>query len=263
MKKLFTKSLFIAILVALVASASAQTDSVKVKGMGKNLFKVSLTSLALNTYSFSYERKIGNKISLGLGYRVMPEGELPLKSNFESIIDDPETFKHVDNLITGNTAFTPEIKFYFGKGVFRGFYIAPYARIAKYTGKLPFDFEYDDDANTSTPDKSATINMKGDISTVTGGLSFGAQWKLSKIVYLDWSILGPAYGSSKGSITGTMAELSDANVRAGLKEELKKIEDSGIPLVKITTQVTDKEARADFTGPWANIRASIGLGFRF
>lgn len=251
MKKLFTKSLFIAILVALVASASAQTDSVKVKGMGKNLFKVSLTSLALNTYSFSYERKIGNKISLGLGYRVMPEGELPLKSNFESIIDDPETFKHVDNLITGNTAFTPEIKFYFGKGVFRGFYISPFARIAKYTASLS-DFEFDVNGTSST------IPLNGELKTLTGGLLFGAQWKLSNLIYLDWSILGPQYGKSEGFLKGTKTLSPDE--QNALREELEGLE---IPFVDSKTVVDAQGARLDFTGPWAGIRASIGLGFRF
>lgn len=75
---------------------------------GQKPFKVSLTSLALNTYSLSYERQIGRKISIGIGYRVMPEGPVPFKSSLESIIDDPETFKHLDNLKTGNTAITPE-----------------------------------------------------------------------------------------------------------------------------------------------------------
>src|SRR5688572_9637080 len=131
----FTKSLTLLTLVAFTATSNAQTDSTQVKGIGKNLVKVSLTSLALNTYSFSYERKIGKKISVGIGYRVMPKGELPFKSNSESIIDDPETYKHLDNLSTGNTAITPEIKFYFGKGVFRGFYLAPFARFAKYTAE--------------------------------------------------------------------------------------------------------------------------------
>lgn len=256
MKKIFTKSLFIAILVSVIASANAQTDSVKVKGMGKNLFKVSLTSLALNTYSLSYERKIGNKISLGLGYRVMPEGELPLKSNFESIIDDPETFKHVDNLVTGNTAITPEIKFYFGKGVFRGFYIAPFARIAKYTAKLStFEYTYD---HPTEGEKTETIPLNGELKTLTGGLLFGAQWKLSKLIYLDWSILGPQYGKSEGFLKGN--KTLSAEEQDALREELEGLE---IPLVDSETTVDSQGARVDFTGPWAGVRASIGLGFRF
>lgn len=256
MKKIFTKSLFIAILVTVFTGVKAQTDSVKVKGMGKNLFKVSLTSLALNTYSFSYERKIGNKISLGIGFRTMPEGELPLKSNLESLIDDPETFKHIENLRTGNTAFTPEIKFYFGKGVFRGFYIAPFARIAKYTAKLSsFEYEYDHPVDGPT---TSTIPLNGELKTLTGGLLFGAQWKLSKLIYLDWSILGPQYGTSEGFLKGTKTLSEDE--QTALREELEDLE---IPMVESTTTVNSQGATLDFKGPWAGVRASIGLAFRF
>ncbi|MFD2161591.1 DUF3575 domain-containing protein [Paradesertivirga mongoliensis] len=255
MKRNFTKLLFITALAVLSVKANAQTDSVKVKGMGKNLIKVSLTSLALNTYSFSYERKIGRKISLGIGYRVMPEGELPFKSNLESIIDDPETFKHVDGFRTGNTAITPEIKFYFGKGVFRGFYIAPFARFAKYTAKLPsFEYEFEEGGMSQTEQ----IPLNGELKTTTGGLLFGAQWKLSKLIYLDWSILGPQYGSSKGFLKGTKTLSEDE--QEALREELEDLE---IPLVDSEVTVDASGARVDFDGPWAGIRASIGLAFRF
>lgn len=255
MKRNFTKLLFITALAVLSVKANAQTDSVKVKGMGKNLIKVSLTSLALNTYSFSYERKIARKISLGIGYRVMPEGELPFKSNLESIIDDPETFKHVDGFRTGNTAITPEIKFYFGKGVFRGFYIAPFARFAKYTAKLPsFEYEFEEGGMSQTE----KIPLNGELKTTTGGLLFGAQWKLSKLIYLDWSILGPQYGSSKGFLKGT--KTLSAEEQDALREELEELE---IPLVDSEVTVDGSGARVDFDGPWAGIRASIGLAFRF
>ncbi len=254
--KFFTKSLIALSIVAISATSNAQTDSTKVRGMGKNLVKVSLTSLALNTYSLSYERKIGRKISVGIGYRVMPEGGLPFKSNLKSVIDDPETFKHIEGLEIGNTAITPEIKFYFGKGVFRGFYISPFARFAKYTAKLgTFEYEFE---TTPGNTQKATIPLSGELKTTTGGLLFGAQWKLSKLVYLDWSILGPQYGTSKGFLRGTK-DLNSKEQEA-LKKELEELE---IPMVDTEVKVDSKGVQADFTGPWAGIRASIGLGFRF
>ncbi|MBC8053008.1 MAG: DUF3575 domain-containing protein [Sphingobacteriaceae bacterium] len=257
MKKNFTKLLFITLMALVCGTATAQTDSVKVRGMGKNLLKVSLTSLALNTYNFSYERKIGRKISVGIGYRVMPEGSLPFKSNLESVIDDPETFKHIDGLKTGNTAITPEIKFYFGKGVFRGFYISPFARFATYTAELnTFEYEYEHPVTNQTV--TATIPLKGELKTTTGGLLFGAQWKLSKLIYLDWSILGPQYGTSKGFLKGEKALTNDE--RDALQEELEDLE---IPMVDSEVKVDNTGARVDFTGPWAGVRASIGLAFRF
>jgi hypothetical protein len=264
MKKIFTRLFIFSALVTFVISVNAQDrDSVRASVLGKNLVRVNLTAIPLNNYSISYERAIGKKISVGLGFRYMPEDNIPYVSELESAIDDADAFDKLKQLKTSNLAITPEIKFYFGKGVFRGFYIAPYARYAEFNGLLPFDFEYDHDANPATADKKSTIDLDGKITTFSGGLLFGAQWKLSKLLYLNWEILGGHYGSSKGNIVGTMAELSDPNVRQGLEEELKDLEDSDIPLVEIKTSVTNKEARADLTGPWAGVRGSIGLGFRF
>jgi hypothetical protein len=266
MKRTFTKLFLITILSAISLITNAQSDSTKVSGMGKNLIKVNLTSIPLNNYSFIYERAIGKKIAVGLGVRYMPEDGIPFISELESAIDDPDAFKKIKEFKTSNLAFTPEIKFYFGKGVFRGFYIAPFARFANYKGSVPFDFEYsvDHDNNPATAEmtKTSEINLSGNISSITGGLLFGAQWKLSKLLYLNWEILGPAYGSSKGTIDGKM-DLSNDDLREGLEEELKEFEESDIPLVEIKTSVDKNGAKADFSGPWAGIRASIGLGFRF
>ena len=264
MKKSITTVFFLASLFLVSTSSFAQTSSLKkVAPDGKNLFKVNLTAIPLNNYSFIYERAIGKKIAVGLGFRFMPKGNIPLLSKLESTIDDPETFDQLKNFQTGNIAITPEIKFYFGKGVFRGFYIAPFVRYAQFNGNVPFNFEYDDDGNPATVDVSSKIDLDGKVTAITGGLLLGSQWKLSKLMYLNWEILGPAYGSSNGSITGTSSLLSNSQAREGLAEELKGLEDGSIPLVKITTAVSDKEARADFSGPWAGVKASIGLGFRF
>jgi hypothetical protein len=262
MKREIIKTVAIALCFGLSITTYAQTDSLKAKKQGKNLLKINLTAIPLNNYSLIYERAIGKKIAFGLGFRFMPEGNLPFLSQLEKELE-ADTYQQIKDFKTSNMAITPEFKFYFGKGVFRGFYIAPFGRYAEFKGAIPFSFEYDHDANQSTPDKKSNINLSGKITSTTGGLLFGAQWKLSRLIYLDWSILGPHYGSAKGNIAGTLAELSDPNVRKGLEEELKDLEESDIPLVKIKTTVTNKDARADFSGPWAGVRASIGLGFRF
>ncbi len=258
MHKIFTKLFLVGTcLLCALHSANAQDSTIvkQKKNGGKNLLKINLTAIPLNNYSLMYERKIGRKTSLAVGYRFMKEGGLPLKSNFKTLIDDEELFDRLDQFQTGNTAITPEIRFYMGKGVFRGFYLAPFARFSKYTAKLPFDFEYDD-ANGK---KEATIPLEGDLKTITGGLQIGAQWKLSKLIYLDWWILGPQYGTSEGSIKGAMP-LSD-EMQDALREQLTDLED--IPLVKVKSEVTDKGAKVDFSGPWAGVRAGIALGIRF
>lgn len=259
MKKIFTKLSCFAVLITAFSTANAQTDSVKVKRGGKNLISLSLTSLALNTYSFTYERKIGRKISAGLGVRIMPKGGLPFKSKLESVIDDPDTYKQISDFETGNYAITPSIKFYFGKDVFRGFYISPFARYSTFTAKLPFEYTYND----GTGDKTKTIPLEGELTGMTGGLLLGAQWKLSKLIYLDWSILGPHYGTSTGNISGKMnfSPATKTQERDALQKELEDLE---IPLVDKTVTVdADGNTKVDFSGPWAGVRASIGLGVRF
>lgn len=216
----------------------------------KNLLKVNLLSLPLNNYSFEYERVIGRKITFGLGYRFMPKGGIPLKSTITDLIDDPETSRQLDQFKTGNSAITPEIRFYMGKQAMRGFYLAPFARFSNYTAEGPLEF----DVNGTTE----TIPLTGKLNTVTGGLLIGAQWKLGGRVYLDWWMLGPQYGSSKGHLVGTKS-LSNQE-QAELKDELENLE---IPFADTKTTVDANGARMEISGPWAGVRSGLCLGIRF
>ncbi len=235
----------------------AQKDTTDLNPGGNNLVKVSITAPFVNNYNFQYERAIGRKISVGLGIHFMPKSELPFKSRLESLIDDDDVWQNVKNLNTSNFAITPEIRFYFGKGVFRGFYIAPFAKYATFTADMPFQFDVENPITHVTTKE--TIPLDGKINTYTGGLLFGAQWKLSKLVYLDWWILGPNYGTSTGSINGR--KTLSADEQNGLREQLKDLED--LPLVKTTSTVDGNGAKVDFDGPWAGLRAGLNIGFRF
>ena len=251
--------------LVILAIAGAQNvnaqdaDSLKRITGGKNTIKVNLTSIPLGNYSFQYERAIGKKVSLAVGYNFRKESELPFKSSLESLIDDEDTWDQLGSLKTGFSAITPEIRFYMGKGVCKGFYLAPFAKFATYKAKLPsFEYTFEENINGQDVSKTEQIPLAGDIKTVTGGLMLGAQWKLSKLFYLDWWILGPNYGTSKGSISGTKSLTEDE--QKGLSEELEDLE---IPLVDSKTTVDSKGARMEFSGPWAGARAGISLGIRF
>ena len=262
MKQTFTKSILLSALLFLITETKplyAQIDSSYIRNEvepGKNLIKINLLALPLNSYSFQLERAIGRKTAVGLGLRYMPKSGLPLKSQIENLIDDPETFEQIQNLKTGNLAITPEVRFYMGKGVFRGFYVAPFVRYAKYTAELPFNFEvFDQNGNTT----SEMIPLSGDLTTLTGGLLLGAQWKLSKLIYLDWSFFGPQYGTSKGNISGKRSLTTEE--QDALRDELSTLED--LPLVNTTYTVDSEGAKVDFKGPWAGIRSSFSIGVRF
>ncbi len=239
------------------ARAQQNPDSTSVKPDGKHLIKLNLTALPLNTYSGVYERAISKKTAAGVGFRYMPKGELPFLDNIKEAIDDPEVSTHLSNLKLGNYAITPEVKFYLGKSVFRGFYIAPFGRYAVYTADLPFEFTVEQGGI----ERTETIPLSGNITTITGGLMFGAQWKLSRRLYLDWFILGPNVGTAKGDITGNKT-LSNEE-RDALQDAIDDLIESDIPFVEIEGKATNNGARIDFSGPWAGLRAGISLGIRF
>ncbi len=243
--------------VLLIASSTGFTqerDSLKnsnvITDSGNSLVKLNLLALPLRNFSVAYEYKIGRKVTAGLGLRIMPKGGLPMRSAISNAIDDPETDRQLDNFKTGNVSFTPEVRFYLGKQAMRGFYLAPFARISRYTAEMPFEF----DVNGITQ----TMPLSGKLNTFTGGLLIGAQWKLGGKVYLDWWMLGPQYGSSDGLLDGKKS------LNAMEQQELRnQLQDLEIPFAKTTTTVDANGARLDITGPWAGLRAGLCLGFRF
>jgi hypothetical protein len=217
----------------------------------QNVIKANLFSLPLKNVSLQYERKIISRTSAALGVRWQPSGSLPLESALKNLADDPEVERQIDNLTTGNFTVTPEVRFYLGKKKsMRGIYIAPHLRYARFTADLPF--EYDDGGVTKT------IPMSGSLNTITGGLLLGSQFSLGKLVYLDWWILGPAYGRSSGDISGKKT-LSPSEQQS-LRDELATLD---VPLTKISYTVDANGATVYFKGPWAGIRTGLCLGFRF
>jgi hypothetical protein len=217
----------------------------------KNLIKLNLFALGLKNITVQYERVISKKSTIALSMRVMPKSGLPFKSSIRNAISDTNTKTQVDNFKTGNFAVMPEIRFYLGhKGAFHGFYIAPFVSYAHYTAELPYI--YNDNGTNKT------IPLSGSINTITGGLMFGAQWKLGKAIYLDWWLFGPHYGSSNGSINGKQS-LSPSE-QSALKTELNNF---SIPLVTTTNTVDANGATLNFKGPWAGVRSGLCIGFGF
>lgn len=245
MKLKFTKKTAVAFIAASVLSISGfaqQAAKSDASDEGKNLVKINLPSLAMKTVHVQYERAIGGKTSVGIGLRMMPKGTLPFGSSLKDIDDQ------LGSLEMGNFAITPEIKFYMGKGVFKGFYIAPFLKYANYN--VSIDYEYGDNGEA--------IPLSGKLDTYTAGVLFGAQWRLAKKFYLDWSIFGPQYGISRGSLAGT--KTLTAKEQSDLKEQLDDID---LPVGNVSSTVNANGATVDLKGPWAGIRANIGIGYRF
>ncbi len=242
------KLIFMLLVIFGCVSASAQKDEKKTEA---NMIKLNLTSLPLKNFALQYERAVAKKITVAANVRFMPKGKLPFSKQIIKAVDDPETERQINNTRIGNFAVMPEVRFYVGKkGAFHGFYIAPYADIASYSTDI--EFQYDDNGTPSY------IPLSGKVSTLTGGVLFGAQWALGSKIYLDWWILGPNYGRSNGNISGkkTLSLSEQQDVRDAL-------DGLDIPLTDYTYKVDGNGADIQFKGPWAGVRSAICIGFNF
>ena len=245
------RKLFILLVAAFSCTTLLAQNEKKEPAAAKNMVKLNLTALALKNFSLQYERAVAKKVTVAGTFRYMPTGSIPFKSSFITIADDPDTERQLNNLKVGNIAFMPEVRFYFSKkGAYRGFYLGLFGNLARYNADVPF--EYDDAGLTKT------IPMSGNITTITGGLMIGSQFRLGGPVYLDWWILGPNYGTSSGNLSGKKS--MSPSEQQSLRDELADVD---IPMTKFTYTVDANGASMDIKGPWAGIRAGINIGFRF
>ncbi|RRJ93276.1 DUF3575 domain-containing protein [Paenimyroides tangerinum] len=216
----------------------------------KNLVKLNLLALTMGNFSFQYERSIGSKFTIGGSINLMPNRKLPFSKKIESLVDDKTTAAQLQGIRLSSFSITPEARFYLGKQVFKGFYVAPFFRYGSYSLKFPLNYTYEN--------QDQSINLDGKVNTISGGLAIGAQWKIAKNVYLDWLIMGPHFGSAKGNLTGNKA--LNADEQAAIAESLNDLD---IPVVDYEYEVNANGAKAKIKGPWAGVRASIGIGYRF
>ena len=226
----------------------------KVKKPAKNFLKVNLLNLAIRNYSFQYERALSKRFSAAIGFRIMPKGGIPLLSTIEKSvsIDDEDVSETLRKVRIKNMAITPEVRFYVGKkGYGRGFYLAPFYRYAVYeTGRLPVEIN----------DEGKTVDLSGKLTTNTFGLQLGAQWMLSRRIFLDWWIIGPQFGTHKSEFTGSQ----DTNFTDDEKQDIDAFfEDFSLPNLNLTSKTNNNSITVSTSGPWAGIRAGLCLGVRF
>lgn len=243
--------LLIVVVLATTQSAVAQEIKVdSIQKMDKNIVKINLIGFSING---QYERILSKRFSIALSYKFLPSSKLIFRGAIP--VSDPQARESLDELILSNSAITPEVRFYVGKkGYGRGFYLAPFYRNAKFSGKgLGIDFTLDNGQNT-------TFNMEGTIKSSTFGLLLGAQWKIGKNFWLDWQIIGPHYGRATGNINGKSTVALSASEQNSLFNALNDI---NIPFTNETVSVSANNASLGLTGPWAGLRTGLSLGIDF
>lgn len=218
-----------------------------------NLIKLNLSALAVKNISAQYERRIGTKTSVALNVHVLPFGDAPFKSTIENLVDNPSA--KIQQLKVGIFGITPEFRIYLGKkGAFHGIYLGPFLSYNSYKTDLPIEYDYGSGKNTGI--------FSGTVNAYTAGIQFGAQWKLSKSIFLDWWILGPNFGGASGNTV--YASTLSYFEQAGLSIELQQLKnDVPFHLIK-SYSVGPDGATIEIKGPWAGIRGlGFNLGFNF
>lgn len=216
----------------------------------KNMVKWNVLGLTSSTISLQYERLIAPKTSIAANINIMPKRSIPFFGTVEDIVKDKGAIDILKDVKMNAFSFTPEVRFYLGKEGMRGFYIAPFLRYDRFSVELPVEYIYKEQL------ESVTIN--GNVDGFSGGFAIGAQWRVYKDFYLDWMIMGPHFGLAKGTLEGkrSLNQSEQDAIR-------KSLSDLDIPVVDFEYEVNDSGAKAKLDGPWAGIRASIGIGYRF
>ena len=268
MKKISTLMLGLALSGTLAAQTPKFTPEHGALLDGKTIVKANITSPALKTYSFSAERILSKGLSFQLGISTMPKSSLPLISTLEKAVGG-ET--NLGALRLKSFDFTPEVRWYTGGGYGHGFYLMAYYRYQSYN-LSGYTFNLDVRDNGSATSKPVGVVLSGDFKTNSFGIGLGAQWLFgrNKNIVLDWNILGLHAGRGKMTLSGDYSSataLTDKELE-DLRHELSD-NISDLPAVKLGAQDInlDKAAKKvslnSVSTPWAWIRASVSLGFRF
>ena len=150
-----------------------------------NRIKLNLPGLFVRNYQVQFERMLTRKASASLSFRYMPVGNIPFKNAIQKAVanEDANINRTVDLVRIGNFAFTPEFRYYLGRGKGKGFYLAGFYRYA--------NFKSDNVVFTYVNNIGAeqTITLNGHLSSHTFGLGAGTQWKIG-MVCIDWLIVG-------------------------------------------------------------------------
>lgn len=262
-----TAFLLVASLMITLAATAQQSGYIKDGALldGKTIVKANVSSPFLNTVGFTGERILTKNLSVVLGTSFMPSGPFPYINKIMDMTDADEETRDILSSVKINTfSFSPELRIYTGKGYGKGFYISPYYRYEKFGLKnLSTEFTVENEGVSSSED----ILFSGGLKTHSVGLMFGYQWLLGKNnnIVIDWTMLGGHYGTNSGNLNGKYqgdAPLTEENRQEAQQSLNEALAD--IPIIEAKGAInSDNSVDITTKGPWAFLRGSLSIGFRF
>jgi hypothetical protein len=229
----------------------------------KNLVKINLSPVILNSYVMQYERVIKKRQSLGISFGISPKASLPLKqlliNRYGSNTDARDA---IEATRYNKYNLTLEYRFYTGnQNAPSGFYLAPFLRYVR--------INLDENYRFTTVDKSEHLaNLKGDLRGVGAGLLAGYQWIITNHFGIDFWIAGPFYGPKM--VADFRGFDPVGNLSAGDQAELeRRIENLHILGYKIDANVSQNtggptSVDVKMRGPYYGIRAlGINMVYHF
>lgn len=175
----FFKTIFLGIITLGVNITSFAQDEEVLKAK-KNAFKISPTAFCVSTFAISYERYVGESVTLQLTGGIMAAS----KNSSGNTYYNGSTYVTANDKDQATGGLVDlSMKYYFLKGqsVMSGLYAGPYTRYSKNN----FDI------NTYTTSGIATnVNYKYSITSYEGGVLFGWQWVAGNAFVMDMYVGG-------------------------------------------------------------------------
>lgn len=224
----------------------------------RNIFKTNLFSYAFRNYDFHVERVLTRRFTLGLDYRLMPNGHVPLMSLISDQIgdDSPELQDMLNSTRLQGRAITPEVRWYPSrKGYGKGFYMGVNYRSVMY--KMDgADVEFGGE----------NLRMSGEFNSSSVGLSIGKQWTIARYVTIDWMFLGFQYGNCNGTFRGEFDRTLTPDERETVEGSINSLE-IDLPVIgdnfRLNKSVGSNQATILMYSPFAMVRTSLSIGIRF
>jgi len=213
----------------------------------KNEIGLTFSDLINNSYLITYERVVGEHISVGLGLGHKGKEGLIKFSGL-----DTEKLKTNDLTYSGTKIF-PEFRYYINEkdnDILSGFYFGAYMKFVNYKSDLEGIFidseaiEYD-------------LSFEGKISVSSIGLMVGYKLPISKRLYINFLIAGPGagfYNFKLKNIIEPPQEFYDA-----LNTALENY--SLFDLLGADFEFNDTDLKADLTLP--TFRYAMGISYSF